>query len=249
MYHEYLHCGGIMDNKKTSKKQIIENYLLSEIGNGNFKIGDRIPSELELANMFNFGRQTVHSALSDLALMGIIERTPGKGSFVSRHPVNRNIQKKKSFTEDMQSIGMVAGSKLLEFKIVKGKEYPEIAHDLKIDLNEAMYAIVRLRTGNNTPIALQYTYIPVKFIPNLDLSVLDKSLDSYTESLGYNITDFFTRLRAVEGSDEQIQILQSTSKAILNSISIRYLDLSTPYQYTSSFYRSDLYEYTFSSFN
>lgn len=235
--------------KKTSKKQIIENYLLTEIVNGTFKIGDKIPSELELSKMFNFGRQTVHSALSDLALMGTIERTPGKGSFVSRHPVNRNIQKKKSFTEDMESIGMVAGSKLLEFKIVKAKEVPDVAKELKISLHENLYYLIRLRSGNNTPIAIQYTYIPVKFIENLDLSVLDKSLEVYTETLGYEITGFLTRLRAVEGTEEQLSILQTDNRAMLNSISIRYIENSIPFHYTSSFYRSDLYEYTFSSFN
>lgn len=236
-------------NKKTSKKQIIENYLLTEIVNGNFKIGDQIPSELELAKKFNFGRQTVHSALSDLALMGIIERTPGKGSFVSRHPVNRNIQKKKSFTEDMQSIGMVPGSQLLEFKIVKAKEVPEVAKELKLDSNDELYSLIRLRTGNNTPIALQYTYLPRKFIEHFDLSVLEKSLESYIESLGYDITGFLTRLRATEGNEEQLHILQTTNRAILNSISIRYVNTTIPFYYTSSFYRSDLYEYTFSSFN
>ena len=235
--------------KKTSKKQIIENYLLTEIDNGHYKIGDQIPSELELSKKFNFGRQTVHSALSDLALMGIIERTPGKGSFVSRHPVNRNIQKKNSLTEDMQSIGMDPGSQLLEFKIIKAKEVPEVAKELKIEASEELYALVRLRTGNNTPIALQYTYIPRKFIEHFDLSVLDKSLESYIESLGYDITGFLTRLRAMEGKEEQLRILQTTNRAILNSISIRFVDTTIPFYYTSSFYRSDLYEYTFSSFN
>lgn len=235
--------------KKTSKKQVIENYLLTEIDNGNFKIGDKIPSELELAKMFSFGRQTVHSALSDLALMAIIERTPGKGSFVSRHPVNRNIQKKKSFTEDMESVGMIPGSKLLEFKIIKAKDVPEVAKELKISLQESVYFLIRLRSGNNTPIALQYTYIPTRFIENFDLSVLDKSLEAYTETLGYEITGFLTRLRAVEGSEEQLSTLQTKNRALLNSISIRYIQDTIPFHYTSSFYRSDLYEYTFSSFN
>ncbi len=238
-----------MQNKKSSKKQIIENYLLSEIGKGTFKIGDKIPSELELTEKFHFGRQTIHSALADLALMGIIERTPGKGSFVSSHPVNRNIQKKKSFTEDMNSIGMVAGSKLLEYKIVLGKDVPEVARELQVEHNESIYLVVRLRTGNNTPIALQYTYIPVKFIEHFDLSALDKSLDVYIQQIGYEISGFITRLRAVEGTEEQRKILETPTKALLNSISVRYIDMNRPLQYTSSFYRSDLYEYTFSSFN
>lgn len=234
--------------KKTSKKQIIENYLLTEIVNGHFKIGDQIPSELELSKKFNFGRQTVHSALSDLALMGIIERTPAKAHLYPGIRLTA-IFKRKSFTEDMQSIGMVPGSQLLEFKIIKAKEVPEVAKELKIEASEELYALVRLRTGNNTPIALQYTYIPRKFIEHFDLSVLDKSLESYIESLGYDITGFLTRLRAMEGNEDQLRILQTTNRAILNSISIRYVDTTIPFYYTSSFYRSDLYEYTFSSFN
>ncbi|MGI6607942.1 MAG: GntR family transcriptional regulator [Erysipelotrichaceae bacterium] len=234
--------------KKISKRQIIINYLLSEINNGNFKVGDRIPSEAELCKKFNFGRQTVHSALSDIALMGIIERTPGKGSFVSQNPVNKNIQKKRSFTEDMESIGMKAGSRLMEFRIIKAKEVPKIAKELKVNPSDSLYYLVRLRFGNNIPIALQYTYFPVKFIPKFDVSVLEKSLDAYAEDLGFIITGFYTRLRAVEGTDYQIKILETDSKAILNSISIRYIENEVPFQYTSSFYRSDLYEYTFSSF-
>lgn len=235
--------------KKISKKQTIVNYLLSEINNGNFKVGDRIPSEIELCKKFDFGRQTVHSALSDIALMGIIKRIPGKGSFVSRHPVNRNIQKKKSFTEDMESIGMKPGSKLIEFRVIKAKEVPDVAKELKVDSSDSLYSLVRLRSGNNTPIALQYTYIPVKFIPKFDVTVLEKSLDAYAEDIGFIVTGFYTKLRAVEGTDFQINILETNSKAILNSISIRYIENKIPFQYTSSFYRSDLYEYTFSSYN
>lgn len=237
------------NDKRISKKQIIENYLLSEIRSGHLKIGDKVPSESELTEKFNFGRQTVHSALSDLALMGIIERTPGKGSFVSSYTVNRNIQKKTSFTEDMQSIGMEAGNRLLEFKIIKGKDAENIAKELNVLPDEELYSFVRLRTGNNTPIVLQYTYIPTKFIKHFDLSSLDNSLDEYIKSLGYEISGFVTRLRAVEGSDEQMELLETTSRAILNSVSIRYIENKQPFQYTSSFYRSDLYEYTFSSFN
>ena len=50
----------------------------------------------------------------------------------------------------MQSIGMIPGSKLLEFKIIKGKEVPEIAKDMKVEDNESLYCIVRLRTGNDS---------------------------------------------------------------------------------------------------
>ena len=237
------------ENKKISKKQEVVNYLLSEISKGNLKIGDQIPSELELTKKFNFGRQTIHTALSDLALQGVITRTPGKGSYVSSPSVNRNIQKKKSFTEDMHSVGMTPGSKLLEFKIISAKEHPEVALELKVEPNESIYLFTRLRTGNATPIALQYTYIPTKFIEDFDLSALNHSLDKYIETLGFEITGFVTKLRAVTATSKQQKILGSKDSAVLNSISIRYIEDKVPFQYTSTFYRSDLYEYIFSSFN
>ena len=234
--------------KQSSKKSIIINYLLSEITKGNFKVGDKIPSESELVSKFKFGRQTIHNALSDLAIQGIIERMPGKGSFVASKPVTRNIQKKLSFTEDMKNIGMIPGSQLLEFKTIKGSEVPDIAKELKIQQNESLYFLCRLRTGNGTPIAIQESYMPMKYFPDLDLNAIVASLEDYAKKIGLNIESFFTRLKAVEASEEQAELLKTKSKAILNSISIRYLGDGTPAHYTCSYYRSDLYEYTFSSF-
>lgn len=236
-------------NHASSKKQIIINYLLTKIANGELKVGDQIPPESELVKQFHFGRQTIHNALSDLALQGIIKRTPGKGSFVASKSVNRNIQKKMSFTEDMQHIGMVAGSQLLEFKVIYGADAPEIAKELNVAAGETMYYLSRLRTGNGTPIAIQDSYMPTKYFTDLDLNALVQSLEAYIEKIGLNITGFSTRLRAVEGTEKQLALLQTDSKALLKSISIRYLDEKTPVHYTASFYRSDLYEYTFSSFS
>jgi len=234
--------------KQSSKKSIIINYLLSEITKGNFKVGDQIPSEAELVTKFKFGRQTIHNALSDLAIQGIIERMPGKGSFVASKPVTRNIQKKLSFTEDMKNIGMIPGSQLLEFKTLNGSDVVDIAKELKIEPDESLYFLCRLRTGNGTPIAIQESYMPTKYFPNLDLNAIVESLEDYAKKIGLNIESFFTRLKAVEATEEQTKLLKTKSKAILNSISIRYLADGTPAHYTCSYYRSDLYEYTFSSF-
>ena len=106
----------------------------------------------------------------------------------------------------------------------QGKDAENIAKELNVLPDEELYSFVRLRTGNNTPIVLQYTYIPTKFIKHFDLSSLDNSLDEYIKSLGYEISGFVTRLRAVEGSDEQMELLETTSRAILNSVSIRYIE-------------------------
>ena len=234
--------------KQYSKKQIVMDYIISEINNGNLSVGDEIPTEKELVEKFNFSRQTIHKALYELSVLGVIERIRGKGSFVCHRKVNRNIKNLMSFSEDMESIGVKPGAILLEYKIIEAKVANKIAKELEINKDSQLYYIKRLRTGNNTPIAIQEHYIPRHFFENIDISRLTESIDSYYIENKIFATDFYTRLRAVEATEEQKQILKTNNDALLNSISIRYLKDKTPIQYTSTFYNSDLYEYTFTSF-
>jgi len=236
-----------MSNTSCSKKDVIESFIISEIENETLNIGDQIPTERELIDKFSFSRQTIHQALMNLAIKGIINRILGKGSYVASKPVKRNIQQKMSFTEDMKSVGMQPGSKIIEYKILQGKDIPVISKELGIKMDEYVHYCLRIRTGNDIPVALQYSYIPAKFYPNLDINVFNNSIDEYASKEGYKIIGFTTRLKAVEGTSYQCKLLNIEETALLKSISTRYIDKNIPFQLTISFYRSDIYEYSFSS--
>lgn len=60
-------------------------YLLDEIRSGRLGPGDRIPSEMALAEQFNVSRITSKKALETLEHDGLIVRFRGKGSFVAEH--------------------------------------------------------------------------------------------------------------------------------------------------------------------
>jgi DNA-binding LacI/PurR family transcriptional regulator len=62
--------------------QRIYNDLVSRIKRGEYKDGDRIPSEKELAEEYSVSRITSKKALEMMAERGLIARAPGKGSFV-----------------------------------------------------------------------------------------------------------------------------------------------------------------------
>ena len=104
------------------------------------------------------------------------------------------------------------------------------------------------RTGDGMPVALQYSYTPYKYIGDIDISMLEGSFDRYMDSKGLSVSGFLTKLKAVEGNEKQLDLLQAKSKALLKSVSTRYINDITPVQCTESLYRSDLFEYTFSSF-
>jgi GntR family transcriptional regulator, arabinose operon transcriptional repressor len=63
--------------------QRIYQYLSEEIVSGRFRPGDRVPSEKELSEQFEVSRITSKKALEMLSDEGVIERVPGKGSFVA----------------------------------------------------------------------------------------------------------------------------------------------------------------------
>ncbi len=62
--------------------------LLAE---GEWKTGERLPSENELAEMFGVSRITVRQALQRLALLGLIETRLGEGSFVKEIEPGNNM--------------------------------------------------------------------------------------------------------------------------------------------------------------
>jgi GntR family transcriptional regulator len=61
----------------------IEAILRDQIVSGEFRPGDRIPSEGELSAMFRVSRPTIRQALDVMALDGMVTRQPGRGTFVS----------------------------------------------------------------------------------------------------------------------------------------------------------------------
>lgn len=68
--------------RSTLYKEVTEQMLLA-IKNGVWKVGDKIPSEMELAERFQVGRNCVREATKSLAVSGILEARPGQGTFVS----------------------------------------------------------------------------------------------------------------------------------------------------------------------
>ena len=60
--------------------------ILGSIMNGEFKEGDKLPTELELTARFTASRPTIREALSRLRSDGITSTRQGSGTFVTRRP-------------------------------------------------------------------------------------------------------------------------------------------------------------------
>lgn len=69
--------------------------ILNRITSGKWPAGFTLPSEIELAALFDVSQGTVRRALKDLVDCGLLIRQQGKGTFVAsrnRRPVGTRVQ-------------------------------------------------------------------------------------------------------------------------------------------------------------
>ncbi len=72
-----------MPIKNLMKHRRISQWILNSINSGQFKPGDKLPSEHALAKQFDASRQTVRHATEELVARGILCRQRGSGTYVS----------------------------------------------------------------------------------------------------------------------------------------------------------------------
>ncbi len=65
--------------------QQIKGLILQSLQAGEWKPGEAIPSEMELAARFKVSQGTVRKAIDELAAENLVTRRQGKGTFVSTH--------------------------------------------------------------------------------------------------------------------------------------------------------------------
>ena len=231
-----------------AKYKIIENYIIRQIETGELTAGDQIMTEDQLTQKFSFSRMTINKALTHLNENGYIKRIPGRGSFVNTPVVRKPSVSINSFTEDMKLIGLHAGSKLISYEVFKAGTVPEIKEKLKLNDDDMIHFFIRLRTGNNIPIAVSYDFISAAVVPAIDVSRLDKSLYDYLDSIGIKRVAKEMELSARLPDKQQKELLEIENTALLCSTHITYTIINgkqIPFEYSKTFYNGDSYSYTF----
>lgn len=233
--------------KKRVIYQEIERDIIQSITNKELKINDQIMTEEQLSEKYGVSRMTINKAISNLVRTGYIYRIPGKGSFVRNPQISKNFDSSDSFTNDMKSLGLKPGSKLLEYSAKRGVDFPLAAEKLNLSGEDLIHYFVRLRTGDDLPMAISYTYVSSKCITAIDLSCLENSFYDYVDNTlglvrGYSEGEMTARMP----TPEQAELLQITNDALLLNTHVTYLDSGVPMEYILTYYVGSRYAYYYS---
>lgn len=127
--------------------------------------GERIPSETELASLYEASRVTVRQALRILSDEGLISREPGRGSFVRDNSLAAKSRQLTSFTVEMRNRGMHPTAMILEQKVVAASD--EVADALDLPCGTPVLQLYRLRRGDTEPMGLQTSYVSHERFPDI----------------------------------------------------------------------------------
>ncbi|MHC1719145.1 MAG: GntR family transcriptional regulator [Clostridiaceae bacterium] len=148
----------------TPKYIIIKNYIIDKIKSGEYEIGSQLPSENEIAVMFNVSRVTANKAISDLSLMGIVERVRGKGTFVRSEDVGFS-DMSHILSEQYKISPEITGVETHELVSVEFINADEAtANKLNIKIGQKVCKVVRNMVSSGEVIGLDYTYIPASIL-------------------------------------------------------------------------------------
>src|ERR1700681_3768694 len=129
--------------------QRIQSAIRKRIDSGQLQPGDAVASERDLAKIHQVSLMTARHALASLEHDGIVERRRGIGTFVA--PPKIHFNKLMSYTEQMASRSLTAGSKVLFARIIASE--PEVAARLSLPPTGSVIKLERLRHAAGEPFA------------------------------------------------------------------------------------------------
>jgi GntR family transcriptional regulator, N-acetylglucosamine utilization regulator len=197
--------------------------------------GSPAPSERELVHRFGVARMTVRQAMDALVVEGLLERIPGRGTFVARP--RRAPSRLIGFGEEMARRGMLAASQTLLAR--REQAGPGVARALSLTEGDAVIHWKRLRRADGVPMCIEDAYLNEVLIPGFLQTGMPTSLYDALASRGLRPTWAEDSINADAAGEEESQLLEIEPGTPVLRHSRRALVGEKAVEVSRSVYRSD----------
>ncbi len=222
-------------------RQIAEQ-IAKEIASGIRPVNSKISSERELAEELGISRMTARAAINTLVHRGLVVRRNRARAYVARPKFRFDFSSPAGLHEQLRQSGVETGAQIIVAeKVTANTLDPKISQMLALDAQDKIYRIVRLRTVNNEPIAIESSYFPTNLFPSL----LDFNL---TDSIYGILKKHFSVEPARSVQEIEITLLDAQWAEIMNTATnLPTLEVkrcaatadNTPIEFAHDIYRGD----------
>jgi GntR family transcriptional regulator len=149
----------------------IEAGLERAIATGKLAPGDRLPPERELARRLRVSRMTLRQALRALEERGLVSRRVGRdgGTFVEEPKLE--LTGLAALSDQLRGLGRQAGARVLS-----ARERKPTRAETSALAAARVFEVVRIRSADGSPVALERTVLPCELFPALLDQPLEGSL-------------------------------------------------------------------------
>ncbi len=203
--------------------------------------GDSFPAETQLCELFSVSRPTIRQAIAELVQEGLVERTAGRGTFVTASRVRRDFRMTfQTFDHEMRSAGRSSETEILDFKREEADEI--IAAQLGIPPKEEVYRLQRKRSTNGISLMTVVTFLPADLLPGLEDHAVELVALRHTIEHVYKLpmVRATRRMEAVYSETAESHILGIAVGVPIQYIETHgYLDSGRCVEYSKAWYRGD----------
>lgn len=237
----------IQQNSSIPLYRQLAEALQQRIRSGVANEGDQLASESSLGEEFGVSRITVRQALAELEQKALVERVPGKGTYVrQREPRVERTTRLSGFAENMAALGLTASYRMLRAERVMAP--PEVCDRLGAP-GRIAFLLERVLLTDGYPIGAHVSYMPVwlvnkapeRFTPD---KLRDGSLYSAIEAAGSSLARAEEIVEPAILDASEARELETHEGALALRIRRTAYDFEDrPIEYVNITYREDSYTF------
>ncbi len=228
--------------------QQIKGLILQSLQAGEWKPGEAIPSEMDLAARYRVSQGTVRKAIDELAAENLVMRRQGKGTFVATHAeqhVQYRFLRLLPDTGDVREEGP-AQRRIIDCRRVRASA--EVARALALRTGDAVVQARRVLAFAGTPTILEDIWLPGQAFKGLTAEQMagypGPTYAMFEIDFGVRMVRAEEKLRAVLPDAEQASLLEVPPATPLLSVErIAYTYNDVPMELRRGLYRTDTHHY------
>ena len=228
--------------------QQIKSLILQSLQSGEWKPGDLIPSEMELAARYRVSQGTVRKAIDELAADNLLVRRQGKGTFVATH-AEQHIQYRflrlHPDTGTLDSEGPAA-RRILSCR--RQRATADITAPLGLRAGDALIQVSRVLSFHGVPAILEDLWLPGGPFKGLTLDTLAQHQGPmyalFESQFGVRMVRAEEKIKAVGADAQAAELLAVPPGTPLLSVErVAYTYNDVPMELRRGLYRTDRHHY------
>jgi GntR family transcriptional regulator len=223
----------------------IKGLIMQSLESGEWRPGEAIPSEIELAASYKVSQGTVRKAIDELAAEKHLLRRQGKGTFVATHDEARA---QFRFLRLMPDAGEQEwpASRLLDCK--RARASAEVARLLKLRAGDSVVLIRRVLNFADEPTVFEQIYLPGTRFRKLSAAIFNEYKGSmyklFESEFGTRMIRAEEKIRAVAAdaaAAEPLRVREGAPLLCVERVAYSYGD--KPVEFRRGYYRTDKHYY------